>query len=137
MTRQLTKRELELSDANEKIAMLKERIDEAERNAERFAAERDKARRELEAMREVCSKMEIEKEKLTAEVNEYAEIRRELERDNDKLRNELMQVSRARIKYPNCHHLNDQIKYPNCHHLNDRIKYSNCHYFSLRNNING
>lgn len=94
VTLQLTRREHELSDANEKIAQLKQRIGEVERNADRYAAERDKAKRELEAMRELCSKMEIEKEKLNAEVNEYAEIRRELERDNDKLRNELMQVSR-------------------------------------------
>lgn len=94
VSRQLTKRELELSDAKEEIVRLKDRIDEAERNAERFSGERDKAKRELEAMRELCSKMEIEKEKLNAEVHEYAGIRRELERDNDKLRNELMQVSR-------------------------------------------
>lgn len=94
LSRQLSKRELELTDAIDEIAKLKNRIDEMERTAERTSGERDKAKRELEAMRELCSKLEIEKEKLNAEVNEYAEIRRELERENDKLRNELMQVSR-------------------------------------------
>lgn len=98
VSRQLTKREHELSDANENIAKLKERIDVVERNAERYSCERDKLRRELEAMKELCGKLEIEKEKLNAEVNEYAEIRRELERENDKLRNELMQVNLGRYQ---------------------------------------
>lgn len=63
-------------------------------NLEHECKEKEKLRRELDAQKELCTKLDVEKEKLRAEVNEYAEIRRELEREIEKLHNDVL-ISRS------------------------------------------
>lgn len=45
---------------------------------------------DLDANKELCSKLDAEKDKLKEELNECSLIRRQLERDNEKLRVEMM-----------------------------------------------
>lgn len=70
--------------------VLLEKVDRLEVNLQRETKDKDKLKRELDATKELCTKLDIEKEKLRAEVNEYAQIRRELEREIEKLHNDLL-----------------------------------------------
>lgn len=45
---------------------------------DRSIHERNAARKELDAIKELCNKLDIGNDKLNAEVNEYSEIKREV-----------------------------------------------------------
>lgn len=69
-------------------ASLMHKVDRLEADVERERKGKEKIERELAAVKELCTKLDVEKEKLRAEVNEYAAIRRELEREIKKLHND-------------------------------------------------
>lgn len=75
---QLIDREKELNACKDKVCELTKEVNQLELDVERYKYERNTARKELEAIKELCSKLDIEKEKLNAEVLEYSEIRREV-----------------------------------------------------------
>lgn len=75
---QLRAREKELDESNSRVCELTKQVNQLELDVERYKHERNTARKELEAVRELCNKLENETDKLNAEVNEYADIRREV-----------------------------------------------------------
>lgn len=75
---QLGDRERELNASNAKICELTKRSNQLDLDVQRYKHERDTARKELEAEKELCTKLDIEIEKLHAEVHEYSEIRQEV-----------------------------------------------------------
>lgn len=75
---QLSNREQELNESNDRVCELTKKLNHFELEVQRYKHERDTARKELEGERELCSKLDIEIEKLNAEVREYSEIRQDV-----------------------------------------------------------
>lgn len=75
---QLADREREFNASNAKICELTKQNNQLELDVQRYKHERDTARKEFEAEKELCTKLDIEIEKLHAEVHEYAEIRQDV-----------------------------------------------------------
>lgn len=109
---EISKREHDLNISNGKVCELTKQVNQLELDLEKCKHQRNSARKELDAVKELCNKLDIETDKLNAEVHEYSEIRREvscsytskqanhlffhtmffalqLERDNEKLRSEV------------------------------------------------
>lgn len=79
---QLADREREFNASNAKICELTKRNHQLELDTQRYKHERDTARKEFEAEKELCTKLDIEIEKLHAEVHEYSEIRQDVSHFN-------------------------------------------------------
>lgn len=67
----------DLVEANDKICELTKQIHLQELETERYKHERNTARIELEAVKELCNKIDIETDKINVEVDEYSDIQRE------------------------------------------------------------
>lgn len=74
---QLSSYKTDLSDANDKISELTKQVHLQELEIEQYKHERNTARIELDAVKDLCNTIDIETDKLNAEVEEYSDIRRE------------------------------------------------------------
>ncbi|XP_031640982.1 centrosomal protein of 135 kDa [Contarinia nasturtii] len=86
---QLSARDDELNAANLRVCELTKKINQMELNIDRYKHDLDRAQKELDAERDLCTKLDIEIEKLNAEIHEYSEIRQDLECEIEKLRSQL------------------------------------------------
>lgn len=74
---QLNSYKTDLTDANDKISELTKQVHLQELEIEQYKHERNTARIELDAVKDLCNTIDIETDKLNAEVEEYSDIRRE------------------------------------------------------------
>lgn len=67
----------DLSDSNARISELTKQVHLQELEIEQYKHERNTARIELDAVKDLCNTIDIEADKLTAEVEEYSSDIRE------------------------------------------------------------
>lgn len=72
---QLSAYKTDLGEANGKISDLTKQAHLQELEIEQYKHERNTARIELDAVKDLCNTIDIEADKLTAEVEEYSDIR--------------------------------------------------------------
>lgn len=74
---QMSSYKTDLTDANDKISELNKQVHLQELEIEQYKHERNTARIELDAVKDLCNTIDIETDKLSAEVEEYSDIHRD------------------------------------------------------------
>lgn len=70
--------EKELHTSKRRECELSKQVNQLELDVQRYKHERDLARKELDAEKDLCAKLDIEIEKLKDEVQQYSDIRQDV-----------------------------------------------------------